>query len=69
MFLKIYVIFLMVEKKFLMLLKAKYFQENLKDQAFFKDKIMLHDFREVKCRFARSLVRWQGGNCGRVIRW
>ena len=34
LFLKICVIFLRVEKKFLMVLKVKYFWQNLKDQAF-----------------------------------
>ena len=34
LFLKICIIFLRVEKKFLMVLKVKYFWQNLKDQAF-----------------------------------
>ena len=44
----------------------------------FKDKLMLHGFREVKCwwevcevgRWERwKVMRWQGGKGGRVVRW
>ena len=44
----------------------------------FKDKIMLHGFREVKCRWevgeveggkGERVMRWQGGKGRRVLRW
>ena len=39
----------------------------------FNDKIMLHGFREVKCRWesgkGRRVMRWQGGKDWRVVRW
>ena len=39
----------------------------------FKDKIMLHSFREVKCRWEGGkggrVMSWQGGKDGGVVRW
>ena len=36
----------------------------------FKDKIMLHGFREVKCWWEVGEVgRWEGGKGGRVMGW
>ena len=47
----------------------------------FKDKIMLHGFSEVKCRWevgevgrwerwkGNEVARWQGGKGGRVVKW
>ena len=36
----------------------------------FKDKIMLYDFREIKCRWKIGVVvRWERWNGNEVVRW
>ena len=43
----------------------------------FKDKIMVHGFREVKCwwevgevgKKGGRVMKWQGGKGGRLVRW